>query len=173
MVLFVPIVISSTRTACYCCQNARAKAEHKKLTKNFSFQRCFTLKHNIGVLSSPYTLSYPTSTSLIDVYLCMWYKPRIYTLDHTTCLLCPPPLPLLISEAVKNCQDISCWRKLGGGDVWSCHKSEMFVTCGNARAHLFPNSCVAKTLKFNFQLFLCIFWCAPPHSKQFQRLPLT
>ena len=103
----------------------------------------------------------------------MWYKPRIYTLDHTTCLLCRPPLPLLISEAVKNCQDISCWRKLGGGDVWSCHKSEMFVTCGNARAHLFPNSCVAKTLKFNFQLFLCIFWCAPPHSKQFQRLPLT
>ena len=101
MVLFVPIVISSTRTACYCCQNARAKAEHKKLTKNFSLQRCFTLNHNIGVLSSPYTLSYPTSTSLIDVYLCMWYKPRIYTLDHTTCLLCRPPLPLLISEAVK------------------------------------------------------------------------
>ena len=87
----------------------------------------------------------------------MWYKPWIYTLDYTTCLLCRPPLPLLISEAVKNCQDISCWRKLGGGDVWFCHKSEMFATCGNARAHLFPNSCVAKTLKFNFQLFLYIF----------------
>ena len=157
MVLFVPIVISSTRTACYCCQNARAKAEHKKLTKNFSLQRCFTLNHDIGVLCSPYILLYITSTSLIDVYFCMWYKPRIYTLDHTTCLLCRPPLPLLISEAVKNCQDISCWRKLGGGDVWSCHKSELFATCGNARAHFSQTLVWQRPWNSIFSYFYAIF----------------
>ena len=86
----------------------------------------------------------------------MWYKPRLYTLDNTTCFLCRPPPPLLISEAVKKCPiswktflvgahwEVAMLKSLILPQIWNvCHLRK--CTCTS-----FPKLLCGKDLEIQF-----------------------